>query len=141
MTLLAHTLETDASPAAVWAVLMDVERWAEWNTLTARAPEGLAEGKPFALGIRLGRLTIPATATFIHVEPERHLVWRGGVPGVFRAVHGFDLEPTPSGGTRLRHHEDFSGLLHRPMLAALGQRQRGVYGWVNRRLAAEAETR
>lgn len=141
MSLLEHTHETPAPPAEVWAVLLDLDGWTRWNTLTARAPQGIAVGSPLALGIRLGPLTIPASARFVRVEPERHLIWQGGVRGVFRAVHGFDLQPTASGGTRIRHHEDFAGLLHRPMLAVLGQRQRDVYGLVNRRLAAEAEAR
>ncbi|TNE90665.1 MAG: SRPBCC domain-containing protein [Deltaproteobacteria bacterium] len=141
MTLLEHTLETSATPAQVWAVLEEVTSWHAWNTLTAEAPDGLVVGGRLSLGIRIGGLTIPAKAVFTQVEPERFLVWKGGVPGLFRAVHGFDLSPTESGGTRIRHHETFGGALHRPMLLALGQRQRDIYGKINARLAKTAESR
>lgn len=141
MTLLEHTLTTSAAPASVWAVLEDAPRWGDWNTLLLVAPQGLALGAPLSLTIRLGRLQIPARAEVVAFESERSLVWAGGVSGLFHARHGFDLIPSADGGTTIRHHEAFGGLLHRPLLRALGDRQREVYGRVNKALAAAALAR
>lgn len=139
MTLIEHTLETTAPPEDVWAVLEATAQWPEWNTLTAAAPGGFEEGQAFKLGVIIGSRTLPVTATFVQVERERHLVWQGGVPGVFGARHGFDLTPLDSGGTRIRHHEDFRGLLHYPLLFVLGDRQVRTYEKVNKGLARAAE--
>jgi hypothetical protein len=141
VTLLEDHLSTEASPAEVWEVLLDTARWGEWNTLLAEVPEGFETGAPLSLVIRLGGLHIPARARLIAVEPERQLVWKGGVPGLFRARHGFDLAPALDGGTVIRHHETFWGMLHRPLLRALGERQRQVYRRVNEGLAAAALSR
>ena len=46
----------------------------------------------------------------LEVEPCRTLVWGGGVPGVFRGEHRFDLAPGPDNITDLSHTERFSGL-------------------------------
>ena len=138
MTRLEDTLEIGATPERLWSVLIDLPGWATWNTLRATAPEGLAAGRPIQLVLRVGRLQIPVRATLTCVSPAVAISWMGGVPGLFTATHGFDLSPTQRGGTLVRHHETFGGLLHRPLLAILGERQRRIYRAVNEGLARAA---
>lgn len=103
-----------APPEAVWAVLADFARYAEWNPLNIRA-EGEARpgakirttflnpaGKPGA--------TITQTVTLTTCEPGRALAWTGTVPLLFRGRHHFTLSPEGE-GTRLLHGEDLDGLI------------------------------
>ncbi|MCO4745158.1 MAG: SRPBCC domain-containing protein [Proteobacteria bacterium] len=139
MALLEHTITTSAPPSAVWAVLEDTASWPSWNTVSiARCDEGFVEGGSVRFLLKVAN-NMGVNATFVHVEKERHLIWKGGVPGIFRATHGFDIEPTEDGGTRIRHHELFVGLAVAPLLWWLGERQTHVYKLVNERLAAAAE--
>ena len=138
-TLIEDRFETEASVETVWRVLMDFDRWATWNTLAARAPAVAVAGAPLRLWLKTGvgpGIFLPAR--FDRVEPGRFLTWKGGVPGLFHARHGFDLEALEGGGTRIRHHETFSGMLHSPVVRALGDRQVRTYRRVNERLAAAA---
>ena len=138
-TLIEDVYETEAPADAVWRVLMDFDRWTTWNTLAARAPAGPEVGAPLRLWLKTGvgpGVFLPAR--FDQVERSRFLVWKGGVPGLFHARHGFDLVPLDSGGIRIRHHETFSGMLHAPVVRALGDRQVRTYRRVNERLAAAA---
>ena len=138
-TLIEDRFETEASVETVWRVLMDFDRWATWNTLAARAPAAAVAGAPLRLWLKTGvgpGIFLPAR--FDRVEPGRFLTWKGGVPGLFHARHGFDLEALEGGGTRIRHHETFSGMLHSPVVRALGDRQVRTYRRVNERLAAAA---
>jgi hypothetical protein len=113
-----------ASPEAVFAVLADFARYAEWNPLNVeadgevrlgarvrmRALNPLQPGRPQAM-----------TVTITRCEPGRALEWVGAVPLLFRGRHAFVLSPE-AGGTRLEHSEELSGLL--PLL------------WGRRRIAA-----
>lgn len=140
MSLLEHTITTTAPPSAVWAVLEDMAAWGEWNQMTVDRCAGFVEGGSVRFRLRVAR-DMPVTARFVQVQPERHLVWAGGVPLLFKARHGFDLEPTEDGGTRIRHHEDFGGLLHYPLLWAIRERQQETYRLVNEGLRDAAEAR
>lgn len=106
--------EIDAPPAVVWEVLMDFERYPEWNPLI---PE--IDGTP-AVGERLRvRLEFPDSRplTFrpevVAFEPERRLVWVGRLllPYVLDGYHEFHLEPVGDERTRLLHRETFRGAL------------------------------
>jgi uncharacterized membrane protein len=77
-------------------VLADLAAYPEWNPYHARV-EGAAErGARLEVEVHKPnghRLVIHPRV--IVAEPDRSLVWGGGVPGTFRGVHRFDLEPCP----------------------------------------------
>lgn len=133
-----HTHRVNASPAEVWAVLCDLAGWPRWNSIHGRAPEGLSAGAPLRLTLFVAGRSVPARAAICRYEPERALIWQGGVPGVFQAVHGFELQPDGD-GCRVTHHESFTGLLVPLGLALLGSEQDAMYGRVNAALARVVE--
>lgn len=116
---MSHNLRTEieipAPPAPVWAVLTDLERWAEWN------PFATATGRPQVgeklivrlTGARGGKgMTFKPRVTA--AEPGQRFAWLGrlGVPGLFDGEHSFTLEPLDDGTrTRLVHAESFTGVL------------------------------
>lgn len=108
------TTETtiDAEPARVWEVLLDFDRYPEWNPFLRVTGEARAGAR---LTVKLlgpnGRSTT-FRPTVQAVEEHRTLRWKGKlwVGGLFDGVHEFVLDDL-GGRTRLTHAETFTGLL------------------------------
>jgi uncharacterized membrane protein len=77
------TIEIDAPPELVWAVMTDVERWPEWTTSVERA-ERLDDG-PLRIGSR-ARLKQPRFPAVIwevtDLQPGRSFAWTATNVGV-----------------------------------------------------------
>ena len=106
-------VDVDATPAEVWAVLTDVDRYPEWNPfmrIAGRVNEGAR------LHVELtppeGR-SARFRPTVVRVDPERELRWRGKLwlPGLFDGDHRFVVEDAGDGRTRVTHSESFFGAL------------------------------
>lgn len=118
MRTVAATVDIDASPMAVWAVLTDLSRYPEWNP---HIREGAGK---VAAGNRLTLRMFPASGRPVTLRPlvlvaEPGAEWRllGGLPGIFGRLifsgeHSFTLRPA-GGGTRLVQSETFRGILVR----------------------------
>lgn len=126
-----------ASPEQIWAVLVDLARWNEWNPHIIEAAGTPAVGAALKLTMvdPKGRKT-SFKPKVVAVDDQRELRWIGklaGIPGLFTGEHRFQLEAI-DGGTLLTHSETFSGLLVAPlrkMLAHLPE----TFASVNRALA------
>ena len=98
-----------ASPAVVWAVLSDIERWdvnLEPGVHDIRVPGGVTVDARFTRVNKGAKMT----ARFAVVDPERELAWTGSAFGA-KVVHRFALEARPDGGTRVVVVESMAGLL------------------------------
>lgn len=111
MKTVAATIQIDAPPAKVWAVLTDLSAYPRWNPLF---PEAFG---PIAIGSRLTLKTVQPNGRtmtikpkILAVEPNAELRWSAGLPGVIGGEHSFTLAPA-DGGTRLVQSETFRGLL------------------------------
>lgn len=105
-------IEIDAPPEAVYAALIDFERYPEWNPYHVRVVGAPREGADLEVRVLRpdgARIDVPHVSV-LRARPGRELTWGGGIRGLFRGEHRFLLEPTPGGGARLRHEEDFDGL-------------------------------
>ncbi len=112
MRTVAHAIDIPASPATVWQVLAQTDRYPEWNpflTISGR----LAVGERVTVTIRPGRRTMTFRPTVLAIEDGTLILWRGtaGVRGIFDGEHELRLEPAPDGGSRFVQREAFSGLL------------------------------
>jgi hypothetical protein len=112
MKTMSATIEIDAPPMAVWAVLTNLSRYPEWNPLFREASGEIAVGKRIRL-----RSVHPANGRMMTVkpkivaaEPGIELRWAAGLPGIISGEHSFALSPT-NAGTRLVQSESFRGLL------------------------------
>lgn len=111
------TIEIDAPPARVWAIISDVERWHEWTPSITRI-ERLDRG-PMRVGskARVKQPKLAASTYEITIwEPNRGFDWvtrSGGVTGVGKHW----IEPV-DGGSRVTLGVEFSGALA------------GVIGWL-----------
>lgn len=91
------SVDIDAPPERVWAVMSDVEAWPQW-TASVTSVKRLDSGH-FDVGSR-ARVKQPkfppAVWTVEEIVPGRSFTWVAGAPG-FRAVGHHMVEPTPTG--------------------------------------------
>lgn len=94
--LIEQTIEVDASPARVWALVSDLPRLAEWSPQVVRT--FLRGGRPVRMGSRMvnlnrrGLLLWPTTASVVRFVPEREIAFLVRENG---ATWSFTLEPAP----------------------------------------------
>lgn len=97
----------------VWNVLVDVERYTEWNSHIVGARGEVAEGRFLDLIMNLapGRHT-PVTVRVTEVMVPEVLEWRWEleVPGLFSLCHRFELAVVDA-GTYLRNDVELRGTL------------------------------
>ena len=130
MPIARTSISIAAPPAVVWGVLTDTARWPEWNPSQPGFKVPLKAGARGRIAVASGSRVRWVPIRMVSVVPERTLSWRGGVRGVFHAVHGFDLMPEGS-GTRVDHVEIFSGVIPHLAWAALQRRLMPRYRAVN----------
>ena len=113
-----HTIDIDASPAAVWAVLADVPAWPTWTSSMRSAAwvgeSGLAVGH--AVRIEQPKLR-PATWTITAVDLGRSFTWETTSPG-FSISASHIISPRDAGGVTVALSTDVRGLLA-PIIGAL----------------------
>ena len=131
-----------ASSAIIWQILVDAERYPQWNPYIRVLHGKLATGESirFRFAFRWN-ITVPATARVLIVEVERELNWAGHflLDRLFRAEHYHRLEPLTDRTVRFHHGERFTGLLAivlRPFLRVWAP---GRYRAVNLALKQRAE--
>ena len=125
-------------PAAVWAVLADLNAYPEWNPLNiwAEGEAGVGARIPMRFvdaGGGKGRI-VAQTVTITECEAPRRLAWVGHIPLLFTGRHFFELEED-EGATLLTHGEVLSGLIPLSFSASRIERQRAAYEAMNRALA------
>jgi hypothetical protein len=118
MKQLHSEIEIEAPPERVWAVLVDLAGYPEWNPFIVAAAGRVEAGARLRLRMSPpgGRsIALKPRATVV-VEGEA-LEWLGriAIPGLFAGRHRFELHRTAT-GTRLVQSETFTGLLV-PLLA------------------------
>lgn len=131
-------IDIAAPPSVVWATLIEVERFPEWNPFVHRIQGELREGA--RLTVVLGERQMTFRPRVVAFEPERELRWLGNlvVPGLFDGEHRFRLEATET-GTRFVHDEQFRGLLVVPILALVRRETEAGFRAMNEALKARCE--
>jgi hypothetical protein len=93
------TVDIDADPHEVWAVMADIERWPEWTASITRAE--LRTPGPLAVGSRV-RIRQPRLAaavwTVTELAGDQGFVWRATVPGL-DSVAAHRIAPRAGGGS------------------------------------------
>jgi hypothetical protein len=101
----------DASPQAIWAILTDAPRYAEWDSGVTRVEGRIAPGEK----IKVITEANPGRAFPVKVTeftPDRKMTWSGGMPGgLFKGVRTFTLSSQGDGITRFTMREEYTGPL------------------------------
>jgi hypothetical protein len=137
------TFRVAATAEDVWGVLVDFDRWHEWNpsvpALSGEAQQGSTVRMILAMP---GRPSAKVKATLTEVEPGRRLCWHGNVGGdwLFAGTREFNLDPAPDGSVLVTHAEIVTGLLVPLFRAVMGpaiqQHHDGLNEALNRRAEA-----
>jgi len=126
-----ESLEIEAPPEVVWSVLMDGPRYKEWNSQLAwlGGPATLGETLHLKLSVE-GVTPYEFKPAVTALEPNRRFTWlaQTGLPRIFDGEHSFTLEPSPSGGTRLKNREEYRGILS-PFLENLAMMKAAPQGF------------
>jgi hypothetical protein len=111
MRTVSSTIEIDAPPAEVWAVLTDLAAYPQWNPLFPEAGGQIAVGERLTLASRptVGR-AMTIRPKVLAVQPGAELRWASSLPGIIGGEHSFTLTAVGS-GTHLVQSETFRGLL------------------------------
>ena len=137
MKQITTNISIAASPAVVWEILTDLDRWPEWNgdvrSIDVAGP--LAVGTEFTWRSGLSRIR----STLRVVDVPRLVAWSGSTAGI-RALHVWRLTPDRA-GTLAWTGETFQGL---PALLFRNRLQRTLQDTLDRTIAAlraECESR
>lgn len=107
----------DAGPAEVWAALVDVARWRDWNSGVDRVEGRVALGEPLTIYATMIR-NRPFAVTVTELRPQEAMRWRGGLPlGLAVIERTYALDAQDDGGTVLSVREDHTG----PLAGLLGR--------------------
>ena len=98
-----------AKPEKVWEVLMDFEKYAEWNPFILSIMGKAAVGEKLNVHIQ-GMKFRPKVKK---LALGQNFVWLGHLlfPGIFDGRHSFELEEQADGSTHFIHSESFKGIL------------------------------
>ena len=142
MRIVSTSIHIDASPAQVWDILTDVDRYHEWNPFYFTARGTPAEGGQITLHTRL----FTKASFILKVRPvievcteNKVLRWFGGlpVPKLVDGRHSFELTPVDH-GVELRHYEVFTGTMV-PLAAWWVRGLHARYDELNNALKTRAE--
>lgn len=131
----------EASPANVWAQLMDFDSYPDWNPfihITGKAAVGTSLKNTIYLEGQKPQVFKP---TVLVVKPQHELRWLGSlfVKGLFDGEHYFLLEETEEGFTRFTHGENFTGILSGVILKMIREQTKVGFGKMNEALKARVE--
>src|SRR5262249_61355048 len=126
--LIEHDLEVAAPAAAVWSVIVDLDRYPEWNRFVVACRSSLAVGDPIDMRVRvLPFFAQPQRETIFEHDPGRTLCYgvAGGASLASRRCH----HVTPLGAARTRYVSRFqlSGRLMPVVRGLLGGRLRAGF--------------
>jgi hypothetical protein len=140
---LRTTFPVAASAATVWGILVDFERWPEWNPSVPSITGDASVGSTVALTLAMpGRPSAKVKARITDVDHERRLRWHGNVGGdaVFAGTREFFIEPRPDGTVLVTHVETVTGALYPVFRLVMGQAIQAHHDDLNTALQERAAT-
>jgi hypothetical protein len=136
------TIAISAPVERVWAVLLDVARYPEWNPFVRSIEGPVSEGATITVRIESpGGKGMTFCPIVLRVSAGREFRWKGKVvlPGIFDGEHYFRLASNRDGSTEFTHGERFTGLLVPLLRGALDRETRAGFEAMNRALKKRVE--
>ncbi len=127
-----------APPRTIWEILIDNEKYPEWNPYHVKVEGRLIVGEKLFVEIhKPNGENVEIEPHVMRMIPLEELTWGGGIRGIFFGKHVFLLKRIDDRLTKLVHKEDFSGLVI--PFASLDAIEEG-YNLMNRALKIRAES-
>ena len=139
----------DAPAETVWAHLVDLPRYEQWNPFIRSASGTIALNETITVTPDMGDGWVYQVKdmtfhpTIREFEPGRRFAWTGNHihMAVFSDKHVFELQPLPDGRTRFVHNQHFFGLAGALVAAISGEDVRAGFSRMNHALKSRAEAR
>jgi uncharacterized protein YndB with AHSA1/START domain len=107
-----RSIEIDAPPERVYALVMDPQRLADWVTIHAGlsdAPSGeLREGSELVQYLKLAGRRFPVHWEVVQAEKPKRVVWQGKGPVHSHAKVVYDFDPDGNGKTCFSYVNEYS---------------------------------
>ncbi|MGH7285772.1 MAG: SRPBCC family protein [Polyangiaceae bacterium] len=108
-----HTaIKIQSTPAKIWSILTDGAAYTSWNTSVVEVTGEIALGKKVAIRPKINpKQAFPVKV--VEMEPEKKMVWRGGMPigTLFKGERTYTLTPQTDGTVEFSMREEFTGLM------------------------------
>lgn len=114
MSEVVTSIDIDAPPDAVWRVVMDPERLAEWVTIHHKLKDargGARAGATMEQTLNLRGVHFDVNWKLEAADAPRHAKWRGKGPARSRAETEYRLTANASDGTRFDYRNEFKAPL------------------------------
>jgi hypothetical protein len=101
-----------STPQKVWEILTDGAAYPSWNETVTKLEGRIALGEKLAVFPRIDpKRSFPVRVA--ELEPEKRMVWRGGMPlgFLFKGERTYTLTPKADGSVEFDMREVFSGWL------------------------------
>jgi hypothetical protein len=108
----------DAPLKAVWKVLGDTQRYAEWNPLILDIAGNVQAGSKIQVTLKVpGSSPSSYAAKLIGYVPDHELRWEhdAAIPKLYSGKHKLIIEALGESQVRFRHEEELRGLLVGPL--------------------------
>jgi hypothetical protein len=130
-TISSQKVEINAPIEQVWNILIDLEKYGEWNPFVPRMESTLIVGEPIIIYVQMNaRRKFVEKEQVTQFEPYRRLGWRATYPRFLISDERIqELEPLENGNCSYYSHETFRGLaIPLLMLAFKSDIQKGFDG-------------
>ena len=123
--MIFSSININATPQQVWAVLTDFAKYGEWNPFVRTFTGTPVVGEKVSITLHQpGGKPMTFTPTILQYNKYKELKWLGSLlmPYLFDGEHTFKLMDNGDGSTTLQQYEHFRGILV-PFLAKMLDQQ------------------
>ena len=134
-------LRIDAPINVVWTVLIEVDRYSEWNPFTPQARTDFTIGSPANLLVRMGPAKFRISENVCAFEKPRLIAWekKFGARWLLLAVREQHLDPAGKTSCSYHNTDRLTGVLAAMVLVCFGAYMRRGFADVAEGLKAYAE--
>lgn len=130
----------NATPEKVWNILMDFDKYPQWNPFVKEITGSQQVGGQLKVTLKNGKGTSVFTPTVVSNETANIFEWLGSIPlGLFKGQHRFAIEKISETQVKFIHSEQFSGLLAGLIMSQIGETTRNGFIAMNKALKERAE--
>jgi hypothetical protein len=111
MYVIEETIQIQAPPGGVWAVLSDLGAWSEWQDFIMHSGGEARQGATLDVALAPpGGRRVQFKPEVITAEPGRELAWHNRMMGgLFDFRHHFVIGPAGEGASKFTQREEFRG--------------------------------
>lgn len=98
----------NADVSTVWRILLDAPAYSSWNSTIISIDGDIGLGEKIQL-----RSTVDSSRVFklkvTNLDTNSRMIWKSGIPGIFRGVREYTLKSRPDGSTEFAMTEVLAG--------------------------------